>query len=204
MRIVLGVAGGIAAYKAALLLRLFREAGHDVRVVPTLAALEFVGQATWEALSGQRATPHVFDDVPDVAHVRIGQTADLVVVAPATADLIARAAAGLSNDLLTATLLTARCPVLMVPAMHTQMWQHPATQANVATLRSRGVHVLEPAAGRLTGPGVGPGEPAGSPGPTPGPVASRNPPRSLRRRSRSSLSRAEVAVRESRTCPVGT
>src|SRR5450756_795162 len=157
MRIVLGVTGGIAAYKAALLLRLFREAGHEVRVVPTLAALEFVGQATWEALSGQRATPHIFDDVPEVAHVRIGQTADLVVVAPATADLIARAAAGLSNDLLTATLLTARCPVVIVPAMHTEMWQHPATQANVATLRSRGVHVLEPASGRLTGRDSGPG-----------------------------------------------
>ena len=157
MRIVLGVAGGIAAYKAALLLRLFREAGHEVRVVPTVAALEFVGQATWEALSGQRATPHVFEDVPEVAHVRIGQTADLVVVAPATADLIARAAAGLSNDLLTATLLTARCPILIVPAMHTEMWLHPATRANVATLRSRGVHVLEPASGRLTGRDSGPG-----------------------------------------------
>src|SRR5450756_965861 len=157
MRIVLGVAGGIAAYKAALLLRLFREAGHEVRVVPTVAALEFVGQATWEALSGQRATPHIFDDVPEVAHVRLGQTADLVVVAPATADLIARAAAGLSNDLLTATLLTARCPVVIVPAMHTEMWQHPATQATVATLRSRGVHVLEPASGRLTGRDSGPG-----------------------------------------------
>jgi len=157
MRIVLGVAGGIAAYKAALLLRLFREAGHDVRVVPTVAALEFVGQATWEALSGQPATPHIFDDVPEVAHVRIGQTADLVVVAPATADLIARAAAGLCNDLLTATLLTARCPVLLAPAMHTEMWEHPATQANVATLRSRGVHILEPASGRLTGSDSGPG-----------------------------------------------
>ena len=157
MRIVLGVAGGIAAYKAALLLRLFREAGHDVRVVPTAAALKFVGQATWEALSGQPATPHIFDDVPEVAHVRIGQTADLVVVAPATADLIARAAAGLCNDLLTATLLTARCPVLLAPAMHTEMWEHPATQANVATLRSRGVHILEPASGRLTGSDSGPG-----------------------------------------------
>ena len=157
MRIVLGVAGGIAAYKAALLLRLFREAGHDVRVVPTAAALKFVGQATWEALSGQPATPHVFDDVTEVAHVRIGQTADLVVVAPATADLIARAAAGLCNDLLTATLLTARCPVLLAPAMHTEMWEHPATQANVATLRSSGVHILEPASGRLTGSDSGPG-----------------------------------------------
>ena len=157
MRIVLGVSGGIAAYKAAFLLRIFREGGHDVRVVPTAAALEFVGQATWEALSGQSATPHVFDDVPEVAHVRIGQTADLVVVAPATADLIARAAAGLCNDLLTATLLTARCPVLIVPSMHTEMWQHPATQANVATLRSRGVHVLEPASGRLAGRDSGPG-----------------------------------------------
>ena len=140
MRILLGVSGGIAAYKAAALLRLLTEAGHDVRVVPTPAALEFVGAATWEALSGHPVTTGVFDDVPSVEHVRLGQTTDLVVVAPATADLLARAAAGLADDLLTASLLVARCPVLLAPAMHTEMWSHPATQANVATLRARGTH----------------------------------------------------------------
>ena len=157
MRVVLGVAGGIAAYKAAILLRLLTEAGHSVRVVPTRAALEFVGRPTWEALSGEPATPEVFDDVTGVAHVALGQEADLVVVAPATADLLARAAAGIADDLLTTTLLVARCPVLLAPAMHTQMWQHPATVANVATLRARGVHVMEPAVGRLTGADSGPG-----------------------------------------------
>lgn len=157
MQILLGVSGGIAAYKAASLLRLFTEAGHDVRVVPTRAALEFVGAATWEALSGHPVTTGVFDDVPGVEHVRLGQTADLVVVAPATADLLARAATGQADDLLTASLLVARCPVLLAPAMHTEMWRHPATQANVATLRERGVHVLDPAVGRLTGADSGPG-----------------------------------------------
>ena len=157
MRIVLGVTGGIAAYKAAILLRLLTEAGHRVRVVPTRTALEFVGRPTWEALSGEPATPEVFDDVTGVTHVALGQQADLVVVAPATADLLARAAAGIADDLLTTTLLVARCPVLLAPAMHTQMWQHPATVANVATLRLRGVHVLEPAVGRLTGADSGAG-----------------------------------------------
>ncbi len=157
MRIVLGVAGGIAAYKAVLLLRLLREDGHAVRVVPTRAALQFVGRPTWEALSGEPVSAELFERVDEVAHVRIGQEADLVVVAPATADLLARAAAGMADDLLTATLLVARCPVLIAPAMHTEMWQHPATVANVATLRDRGVHVLEPASGRLTGPDSGPG-----------------------------------------------
>lgn len=157
MRIVLGVAGGIAAYKAASLLRLLTEAGHDVRVVPTRHALDFVGAATWEALSGHRVTSEVFEDVAEVPHVRLGKSAELLVVAPATADLLARAAAGRADDLLTATLLTARCPVLMAPAMHTEMWLHPATQANVATLRSRGVDVLEPDSGRLTGVDTGPG-----------------------------------------------
>jgi phosphopantothenoylcysteine decarboxylase/phosphopantothenate--cysteine ligase len=156
-RIVLGVGGGIAAYKVAALLRLLTEAGNDVRVVPTRAALEFVGAPTWAALSGHPVTSDVWDDVQDVPHVRIGQHADLVVVAPATADLLARAAHGLADDLLTNTLLTARCPVLMVPAMHTEMWQHPATQDNVATLRRRGVDVLDPASGRLTGADTGPG-----------------------------------------------
>ncbi|MCR6689953.1 bifunctional phosphopantothenoylcysteine decarboxylase/phosphopantothenate--cysteine ligase CoaBC [Cellulomonas sp.] len=157
MHIVLGVSGGIAAYKAVLLLRLLREAGHDVRVVPTRAALEFVGRPTWEALSGQPVTTDVFEDVDQVAHVAIGRRADLVVVAPATADLLARAAAGQADDLLTATLLVARAPVLLAPAMHTEMWEHPATVANVATLRARGVHVLDPASGRLTGADTGPG-----------------------------------------------
>jgi phosphopantothenoylcysteine decarboxylase / phosphopantothenate---cysteine ligase len=156
-RIVLGVSGGVAAYKAALLLRAFTEAGHDVRVVPTPGALHFVGAATFEALSGNPVTTDVWSDVHQVAHVRIGQGADLVVIAPATADLLARAVAGRADDLLTATLLTASCPVVFVPAMHTEMWQHPATQANVATLRRRGAIVLPPAVGRLTGPDSGPG-----------------------------------------------
>ncbi|MCE1179578.1 MAG: bifunctional phosphopantothenoylcysteine decarboxylase/phosphopantothenate--cysteine ligase CoaBC [Micrococcales bacterium] len=157
MRIVLGVGGGIAAYKVASLLRLFAEAGHTVTVVPTAAALRFVGAPTWEALSGQPVQTDVWTDVHRVQHVRIGQEADLVVIAPATADLLARAAHGLADDLLTNTLLTARCPVVMAPAMHTEMWEHPATQANVATLRERGVDVVDPASGRLTGKDTGPG-----------------------------------------------
>lgn len=157
MRVILGVSGGIAAYKAVLLLRLLTEAGHSVRVIPTESALRFVGAPTWEALSGQPVTTSVFDDVPGVQHVALGQGADLVVVAPATADLLSRMATGRSDDLLTATLLTARCPVLVAPAMHTEMWQHAAVVANVATLRERGVNVLEPASGRLTGADTGPG-----------------------------------------------
>jgi phosphopantothenoylcysteine decarboxylase / phosphopantothenate---cysteine ligase len=157
VRIILGVGAGIAAYKACELLRLFTESGHSVRVVPTADSLHFVGAATWEALSGQPAVTTVFEDVPRVPHVRLGQEADLVIVAPATADLMARAAAGMSADLLTAVLLTARCPVIYAPAMHTEMWQHPATQANVARLRSYGALVLEPASGRLTGADTGPG-----------------------------------------------
>ena len=157
MRILLGVSGGVAAYKAVLLLRLLREQGHRVRVVPTASALRFVGAPTFEALSGEKVSTEVFDDVPQVAHVALGQGADLVIVAPATADLLARAAAGRADDLLTSTLLTVSCPVVMAPAMHTEMWQHPATVANVATLRSRGVHVIEPASGRLTGKDTGPG-----------------------------------------------
>ncbi|MBX7432980.1 bifunctional phosphopantothenoylcysteine decarboxylase/phosphopantothenate--cysteine ligase CoaBC [Mycobacterium sp. Y57] len=156
-RIIVGVAGGIAAYKAATLVRQLTEAGHSVRVVPTESALRFVGAATFEALSGNPVHTGVFDDVHEVPHVRIGQAADLVVVAPATADLLARAASGRADDLLTATLLTARCPVLFAPAMHTEMWYHPATVENVATLRRRGAIVMEPAAGRLTGTDTGPG-----------------------------------------------
>jgi phosphopantothenoylcysteine decarboxylase / phosphopantothenate---cysteine ligase len=157
MRVILGVAGGIAAYKACELLRLLAESGHQVRVVPTAAALNFVGAATWAALSGEPVTDSPWDEVHEVPHVRLGQQADLVIVAPATADLLARAAAGRSDDLLTAVLLTARCPVMFAPAMHTEMWQHPATQANVATLRSRGCLVVDPASGRLTGKDTGPG-----------------------------------------------
>lgn len=156
-QVVLGVAGGIAAYKSCELLRLLTEAGHRVRVVPTAAALRFVGAPTWEALSGHPVTTDVFADAHEVPHVRIGQRAELVVVAPATADLLARAATGAADDLLTSTLLTARCPVLYAPAMHTEMWQHPATVANVAILRDRGAVVVEPASGRLTGADSGPG-----------------------------------------------
>lgn len=156
-RVVVGVSGGIAAYKACTVVRQLAEAGHSVRVLPTESALRFVGAATFEALSGNPVHTGVFDDVPQVPHVAIGQQADLVVVAPATADLLARAVAGRADDLLTATLLTARCPVLFAPAMHTEMWQHPATVANVATLRERGAVVLEPASGRLTGADTGPG-----------------------------------------------
>jgi phosphopantothenoylcysteine decarboxylase/phosphopantothenate--cysteine ligase len=156
-RVVLGVGAGIAAYKACELLRLLTESGHQVRVVPTPDALRFVGEVTWAALSGQPVTTDAWTGVAEVPHVRLGQSADLVLVAPATADLMARAAAGMAGDLLTATLLTARCPVLYAPAMHTEMWEHPATQANVALLRRRGAIVLDPATGRLTGPDSGAG-----------------------------------------------
>ncbi len=157
MRVVLGVAGGIAAYKACSLLRLLSEAGHDVTVVPTRAALSFVGEATWAALSGRPVHTDVWSDVHEVPHVRIGQEADLVVVAPATADLLARAVTGQADDLLTTVLLTARCPVVMAPAMHTEMWEHPATRANVETLTARGIHMVPPASGRLTGADTGAG-----------------------------------------------
>ncbi|WP_329164795.1 bifunctional phosphopantothenoylcysteine decarboxylase/phosphopantothenate--cysteine ligase CoaBC [Streptomyces sp. NBC_01717] len=156
-KVVLGVSGGIAAYKACELLRRLTESGHDVRVVPTGSALNFVGAATWSALSGHPVSTEVWNDVHEVPHVRIGQGADLVVVAPATADMLAKAAHGLADDLLTNTLLTARCPVVFAPAMHTEMWEHPATQENVATLRRRGAVVIEPAVGRLTGVDTGKG-----------------------------------------------
>lgn len=156
-RVILGVGAGIAAYKVCGLLRLLTESGHRVRVVPTADALRFVGEATWAALSGEPVTTDVWTGVSEVPHVRLGQSADLVLVAPATADLLARAAAGMAGDLLTATLLTARCPVLYAPAMHTEMWEHPATQTNVALLRRRGAVVLDPAVGRLTGADSGAG-----------------------------------------------
>lgn len=154
---VLGVGGGIAAYKVCELLRRLTESGHGVQVVPTDAALRFVGEPTWAALSGRPVETGVWDRVHEVPHVRIGQNADLVFVAPATADIMAKAAAGIADDLLTNTLLTARCPVVFAPAMHTEMWEHPATRANVETLRSRGAVVLEPAVGRLTGADTGRG-----------------------------------------------
>jgi phosphopantothenoylcysteine decarboxylase / phosphopantothenate---cysteine ligase len=155
--VVLGVCGGIAAYKSCELLRLFTESGHDVRVVPTASALRFVGEATWAALSGQRVATDVWTDAHDVPHVAIGRQADLVVIAPATADLLARMVVGRADDLLTATLLTVRCPVVVAPAMHTEMWEHAATRENVATLRRRGIIVLDPAVGRLTGADSGVG-----------------------------------------------
>jgi phosphopantothenoylcysteine decarboxylase/phosphopantothenate--cysteine ligase len=155
--VVLGVAGGIAAYKAAEVLRNLTESGHRVRVLPTEAALQFVGAATWAALSGEPAVGDVWTGVEDVPHVRLGREADLVLIVPATADLMARAASGRADDLLTSTLLTARCPVVFAPAMHTEMWEHPATVENVATLRLRGNVVIEPAVGRLTGVDTGKG-----------------------------------------------
>src|SRR5690349_13411514 len=136
--IVVGVCGGIAAYKTASLVRLFTESGNSVTVVPTASALKFVGAPTWEALSGRPVSSEVFESVDQVRHVKIGQAADLVVVAPTTANVLAKAAHGLADDLLTNTLLTTRGPVVFAPAMHTEMWENPATQANVHTLRQRG------------------------------------------------------------------
>ncbi|MDU1419260.1 MAG: bifunctional phosphopantothenoylcysteine decarboxylase/phosphopantothenate--cysteine ligase CoaBC, partial [Cutibacterium avidum] len=155
--VVLGVGGGIAAYKACLLSRLLSEAGHEVHVVPTRAALEFVGRPTWEALSGHPVHTEVFDDVPGVEHIRLAERADVVVVAPATADLMARIAGGHADDLLTTTILATSAPVVLAPAMHTGMWQNPATIDNVATLRRHGIVVKDPASGRLTGRDSGPG-----------------------------------------------
>ncbi|MDO5750677.1 MAG: bifunctional phosphopantothenoylcysteine decarboxylase/phosphopantothenate synthase [Rothia sp. (in: high G+C Gram-positive bacteria)] len=157
MRIIIGIGGGVAAYKATGLIRLFAKAGHETVAIPTASALEFVGAPTLEALSGNPVTADVFDRVPEVNHVRQAELADGVVIAPATADLLARLAAGRCDDLLTTTVLTTHAPVVLAPAMHTQMWEHPATQANVATLRARGVHVIEPAIGRLTGKDSGAG-----------------------------------------------
>lgn len=157
LRVVIGVGGGIAAFKAAHLVRFFTERSHHVNVIPTASALNFVGAATFEALSGNRVSTNVFDNVDEVQHVRLGQEADLIVVAPATADLLARLAQGRADDLLTASCLVATCPVVVAPAMHTEMWLHPATRDNVATLRRHGVIVLDPAHGRLTGKDTGPG-----------------------------------------------
>lgn len=157
MRVIIGIGGGIAAYKAAMLLRLFSKAGHEVVAIPTEAALKFIGQPTLEALSGNPVSVDVFDRVPEVNHVRQAEKADAVVIAPATADLMARLASGRADDLLSATILTTYAPVILAPAMHTQMWEHPATRSNVETLRGFGYHIIEPAVGRLTGPDSGVG-----------------------------------------------
>jgi len=155
--IVVGVTGGIAAYKAVQVVRDLVLAGHTVRVIATEAALRFVGAPTWEAISRQPLNTSIFDDVAAVRHVALGQQADVVVIAPATADAIAKIAAGIADDLLGTTVLATRAPLVIAPAMHTEMWQNPATVANVATLRERGVVIVGPESGRLTGPDVGPG-----------------------------------------------
>ncbi|MDO5700301.1 MAG: bifunctional phosphopantothenoylcysteine decarboxylase/phosphopantothenate--cysteine ligase CoaBC [Bowdeniella nasicola] len=155
--IVLGVCGGIAAYKAVHVLRGLAEAGHDVHVVPTSSALRMVGTATWQALSHHRIGTEVFDHSENVDHVELGQRADLVLVVPATAHTIAKLAAGFADNLLTATALATRAPLAICPAMHTEMWQHPAVQANLETLRQRGAVIMPPATGRLTGRDSGPG-----------------------------------------------
>ena len=157
MDIVVGVSGGIAAYKSVQLVRLLVKAGHDVTVVPTEDALRFVGAPTWEAISRNPVTTSVHDDVARVRHVALGQGADLVVVAPATANTLARMAAGIADNLLGTTLLATTAPVLVAPAMHAEMWAHPATRANVRTLVERGVHLIGPEDGPLAGGDSGPG-----------------------------------------------
>lgn len=157
MFIVVGVTGGIAAYKTVHLVRALVTSGHDVHVIPTDDALRFVGLATWEAVSRNPVTTSVHEDVAEVRHVSLGARADLVVVAPATAHTLARMAAGLADDLLTVTLLATTAPVVVAPAMHTSMWEHAATVANLGVLRARGVHVVGPADGALTGGDSGPG-----------------------------------------------
>jgi len=157
LRILLGITGGIAAYKAANLIRLFKESGHDVTVLPTQNALNFIGETTLEALSGKNINLDMYQDVADVRHVELGQNADAVVIAPATASFMARLAAGIADDLLLNAVLASDAPIFVAPAMHTEMWLNEATQANVITLRSRGIAVIEPAVGRLTGTDSGPG-----------------------------------------------
>lgn len=157
MFIVVGVTGGIAAYKSVQLVRLLVLEGHEVHVVPTDDALRFVGLTTWEAISRNPVTTSVHDDVPTVRHVALGQSADLVIVAPATADFLAKQATGLAGDLLGTTLLATTAPVVVAPAMHTEMWLHPATRHSIRVLRERGVHIVGPADGALTGDDSGPG-----------------------------------------------
>ena len=150
-RVVLGVCGGIAAYKSPAIVRRLREAGCDVHVVPTPASLSMVGQTTWEAVSGHPVYTNVMQGADNVVHVNMGSQADLLVIAPASANTIAKLAAGMADNLLTATALVATCPVIIAPAMHTQMWNHSATQSNIRVLRERGIHVCGPERGRLTG-----------------------------------------------------
>lgn len=157
MRILLGITGGIAAYKAANLIRAFSEAGHDVTVLPTQNALRFIGKPTLEALSGHNIDIDMYSDVAEVRHVALGQEADLIVVAPATAAFMGRLAAGIADDLLMNAILASEAPVFLAPAMHTEMWLNPATKANLEILSSRGIKVMEPASGRLTGDDSGPG-----------------------------------------------
>jgi len=157
LRILLGITGGIAAYKAANLIRAFSEQGHSVQALPTQNALRFIGKATLEALSGAAIDNDMYQDVHEVRHVELGANADLIVVAPATANFLAKLANGIADDLLMNAILASTSEIYVCPAMHTEMWQNPATQANVATLRSRGIKVMEPASGRLTGTDTGPG-----------------------------------------------
>ena len=157
LNVIVGITGGIAAYKATAIIRGFTEVGHSVKVIPTQNALRFIGATTLEALSHHAVDPDLYTDVDSVKHVALGQEADLIVVAPASAAFLGRFAAGIADDLLLNTLLASKAPVLLAPAMHTEMWQNPATQDNVATLRARGISVLEPDSGRLTGSDSGPG-----------------------------------------------
>ena len=150
-QVVLGVTGGIAAYKATLVLRLLKAAGCDVRVVPTDASLKMVARTTWEALSGHPVYTQVTEGATEVAHVSVGEHADLLLIVPATANTMAKLAAGIADNMLTATALVVECPVMIAPAMHTQMWNNAATQANISVLRDRGIHFVGPAVGRLTG-----------------------------------------------------
>ena len=156
-RIVVGVSGSISAYKATFIIRQLRAAGHEVKVVASAAALKFIGESTLAALSGAPVASQLFSDAGAVEHVAIAEWAQLLLIAPTSADLIAKLAVGRADDMLTTTALTTTAPIVISPAMHTQMWQHPATVANVEILRSRGVKVIEPASGRLTGKDSGPG-----------------------------------------------
>ena len=157
LRIVVGITGGIAAYKAVSVVREFVKDGHHVDVIATEAALQFVGRPTLEAISRNPVLVGLYDDVAQVRHVALGQQADIIVVAPATANTLAQFAAGLAPDLLANTVLARRGPLVVAPAMHTEMWDNPATQANISTLRSRGVVVVGPGVGQLTGSDSGPG-----------------------------------------------
>jgi phosphopantothenoylcysteine decarboxylase/phosphopantothenate--cysteine ligase len=155
--VILGVGGGIAAYKSCDLLRRLRDLGFGVTVVPTPSSLNFVGSATWEALSGRKVTTEVFESIEEVRHVSLAKNSNFIIIAPATADLMARISAGRADDLLTNVILASNSPVLIVPAMHPEMWSDEATKANVATLRSRGYHVMDPDTGALTSGDVGQG-----------------------------------------------